>query len=414
MKLAITGSIAAIGLLFSSALFGQTVPSWQQIDASAPFIDSNGVPRTPGCSGGPVLTPTPIGIVPVPADTSFSFFFRPGNPDKLAIVWDGGGSCWDPNTCVGSALLGDATYSLTVDETVEALNAAPGLGDSFNPENSIRDYTQILIPYCTADLHTGSSDTQYFYEAPDGSVIPWTIQHRGYDNVIAALEWVQDYYDNDVGRAPSRVFLAGASAGGYGVLYGYPAVADRLPSRTRTQVLVDAANGVINQDFYDRALTPSGVWGIWENLAPELVGPFSGGPDSLVIEIFASFAASYPRTRFGQYTTAFDETQIFFYNVALNLNSPERWVDPGALFIAGLDWTLRARIYMILSALRNYNYRFYLAKGSDHTIIADNKYYTEDSARSVYFSDWVNDMINRRWFWRSNWRNVSCTPNCFP
>src|SRR5690554_5094446 len=73
---------------------------WVEIDASAPFTDRDGVLRTPACSGGPQLVQTPQGVVPVPADTAYSFFFRPGDPRKLAVFWDGGGACWDANTCI--------------------------------------------------------------------------------------------------------------------------------------------------------------------------------------------------------------------------------------------------------------------------------------------------------------------------
>ncbi len=67
---------------------------------------------------------------------------------------------------------------------------------------------------------------------------------------------------------------------------------------------------------------------------------------------------------------------------------------------------------MRLSALTTWNYRFYLAAGTDHTIIADESFYREDSAEDVPFVNWVNDMINRRWPWRSDWRDVSCAPGC--
>ena len=409
-------SIVTISVLLALTICrgAQAESGWIEVDASTPFYDADGVLRRPSCSGGPTLMPAGTGVQAIPADTAYSFFFRPGDPDKLAIFWDGGGACWDPNTCIGSALLGDPVYALTVDETVEELDAAPGLADFLNPANPIRSYTQVFIPYCSADLHAGARDAVYRLQAPDGSEIPWLIHHRGYDNVVAVLTWLAGYYEDGGYGAPSDVFLAGASAGGYGVLYGYPAVADLLPWYTRTRVLVDAANGVINQDFYDRALAPGGAWGVWANLAPELVGAFSSGPDDLAIEIFKALAQNHPRTRFGQYTTAFDTVQIGFYNIARHVDNPELWTDPFQLAIAGIDWTLRARNYMLLSALQAWNYRFYLAGGLDHTIVGDNKYYTERSARGVYFSDWVDDMINRRWPWGSAWRNLSCSPDCLP
>jgi hypothetical protein len=409
-----------LGLLLAGIIAISATPaaaadetSWVRIDVPGHFVDNNGVKRSPSCSGGPELIDTPFGEVPQPANTDYAFFVRPGKPSKLAIFFDGGGACWDANTCVGSAVLGASIYSQTVDETVEGLNASEGLGDFDNPENPIADYTQVFIPYCTGDLHTGAADTEYTLPPELGS-LNWTIHHRGADNVAAVLDWLTDYYTNEVGRAPGKVFLSGASAGGYGVLYHYPAVAALLPWYTKTRVLVDAANGVINQDFYNRALTPNGVWGVWENLAPELANAFSSGPDELAIEIFKSLGAYYPRTRFGQYTTAYDATQIGFFNIARNLESPELWLDPTELAAAAFEWTLRARTYMILTAFQTWNYRFYLAAGTDHTIVASNKYYLEDSAQGVALVDWLDDMVNRRWLWRSDWRNVRCTPNCLP
>ncbi len=408
--------IAAAAVVLATAPLSAAVAGggWVEIDASAPFTDRNGIERTPLCSGGPELLPTPAGPVPVAADTDFSFFFRAGDPRKLVIVWDGGGACWDANTCIGTALAGSPIYTQTVDETVADLDAAQGLGDRDNPDNPLGDYTQVLIPYCSGDTHLGGTSTTYVYTAPDGTTLPWTIHHRGYDNVVAVLDWLADYYRNDVGRPPSRVFLSGASAGGYGVLYAYPAVADWLPRRTRVRTLVDAANGVINQDFFDRALTPGGVWGVWQNLAPELAGAFASGPDEIWIETLKSLGAHYPRARFGQYTTAFDDTQIFFFNVARNVTAPELWNDPLQIVAAGLEWTVRARAYMLLTALQTWNYRFYLAQGTDHTIIADDKFYTENTAQGVQFVDWVDDMINRFFPFGGDWRNLGCSPDCLP
>jgi hypothetical protein len=387
---------------------------WTKIDAPAGPYYSDGVERTPGCSAGPRLVPTPIGPIPVPADPAYSFFIRHGDPDKLAIVFDGGGACWDPNTCVGTALAGASVYSLEADETVESLSNLAGLGDNGDPENPVAGYTQVFIPYCTADLHTGDNTETYSLNLPDGSVLPWQINHRGADNVDFVLDWVQDYYRDVVGRAPRDVFVTGLSAGGYAALYHTPDIAGRLPWSTKIRVLVDAANGVITEDFQQRALSPDGVWGVWENISPLLRGAFSSGPDELIIETFKSLGSAYPRARFGQYTTAFDLTQIGFYNLARNTDSPELWLDPAQIAIATFEWTLKARTFQILTAFQVWNYRFYLAQGDDHTVLASDKFYEEDSARGVRLADWLDDMINRFWSFGGDWRNVSCTPDCLP
>ncbi len=387
---------------------------WVRIDAPEQFVDRSGVLRRPSCSGGPKLVDSPVGPVPVPADTQYAFFILPGDAHGLAVLWDGGGACWDATTCVGSALLGTPIYNLEVDETVEELETIGGIGDNSNPDNPIAGYTQVFIPYCSGDLHTGANDQIYTFPLSGGGELPWLVHHRGADNVAFVLDWLANYYESEIGEAPRDVFLSGASAGGYGVLYGTPAFAEHLPRSTRVRVLVDAANGVINQDFYDRALTPGGVWRSWENLPPVLSGAFASGPDNIAVELFRSLGHAYPRARFGQYTTAYDATQIFFYNVAENLESIEKWFDPTELAAATFEWTIRARTYQIRTALQTWNYRFYLAQGEDHTVIASDKFYIENTAQGVHFVDWVDDMINRHWPWLGVWQNLSCVPDCLP
>ena len=378
---------------------------WQQVDASAPFVDSNGKPRFPSCSGAPE---PPFFVTPSPTD--FSFFYREGNPDKLVIAFDGGGACWDALTCLGSVVAGDAVYSPIVNEVPAELDAGGGLADRDNPDNPVADYFQVLIPYCTGDLHTGARDTQYTLPV----LGTWTIHHRGYDNVVAVLEWLIDYYSHQVGRAPREVFVTGASAGGYGAFFAYPAIDALLPRWTRKRAFSDSANGIINQDFYDRALAPDGVWGIWENMPPQLANAFASGPDALPTALNQGLAWNYPRTRFGQYTRAYDAVQIFYLNVAKNLDSPEAWADPLQLLGTAFEWSFKAQTSMAISAWTTFNYRYYVGEGFDHTAIADDSVYTESSAQDVALIDWLDDMINRVFAFGSDWRNVSCFPNCIP
>ncbi len=179
---------------------------------------------------------------------------------------------------------------------------------------------------------------------------------------------------------------------------------------TRT---VRTSSRILADDFYNRTLTPGGVWGVWENLAPELESAFSSGADRIKVELFKSLAWNYPGALFGQYTTAFDEVQIAFFNLARNTDRPDLWEDPNEPALSAFEWSIRARTDMNLVAFQTWNYRYYIAAGTDHTIIGSDKFYTENSAEGVFFRDWVDDMINRRWlWWGSDWRNVSCTPNC--
>ena len=380
---------------------------WERIAVPSELIDPRGKLLRPSCSGGPVLQRSESGTSLTPADTRFSFFMRAGDPDRLAIFWDGGGACWDSTTCIGSALTERAVYDLTVDETPERLAGLGGIADPDDPRNPLREHTQVFIPYCTGDLHFGSRDA--LYEAPGGG--QWPIHHRGRENVMAVLTVLRSHYEA-LGQAPREIVLAGVSAGGYGVLYNLPAVVETFPGTRRLRAVVDSANGVITDDLYAAALTPDGAWGVWEDIAPGLRSAFSAGPERLITKTFRDLGWQYPRARFGHYTRVFDGTQILFYNIARHPGEPQLWLDPAELATAGLEWSFKARAAMWRTARTTWNYRFYLAAGTEHTILGTGALYEEQSAGDIHLIDWLTDMIDRRSSVRTRWRTLSCAPEC--
>ena len=176
----------------------------------------------PSCSGGPqIVQGVPF---PVPADTQYYFFVQAGNPNKILIGLDGGGACWDAATCIGSPLTGNSTYTVALDETPARLANAEGFFDSSNPDNPFHNYTKVFIPYCSGDVHWGSKTTIYNLGG-----LEWPIHHRGLDNFLGVLDWLQKNgrksYRVDFGRARD-VTVTGASAGGYGANVAFAYVAE--------------------------------------------------------------------------------------------------------------------------------------------------------------------------------------------
>jgi hypothetical protein len=380
---------------------------WQRIPVPTEVTDPRGAKLHPSCSGGPVLQVSESGASITPADTAFSFFMRAGDPDRLAIFFDGGGACWDSTTCVVSALAGSAVYDLTVDETPERLAGLGGIADRDDSRNPLRGFTQVFIPYCTGDLHFGNTDTTY--ALPGGG--QWPIHHRGHENVMAVLTALRSYYGTGA-RSPKQIVLAGVSAGGYGVLYNLPAVADTFPGAKELRAVVDSSNGVMTDALYSAAIAPDGAWGVWEDLDPGLQSAFSSGADNLIVETFRDLGRQYPKARLGQYTRVLDSTQILFYNMARHPGEPQYWVDPTEIFVAGLEWSFKARTAMWRTALTTWGYRFYLAAGTGHTILGDAAFYDERSAGNVRFQQWLSDMIEKRSAVWTQWRNLSCAPAC--
>jgi len=147
------------------------------------------------------------------------------NDRKVLIEFQGGGACWNANTCdMGKEYLSVSdsydNFVGTSCSQVEYGAAAQG----GNPLSMLcakqiggtdfREYNYVMVPYCTQDVHIGDSfDVSY----EDGS----TIHHAGAHNMMSTLRWVFRHFPN-----PSHIFLTGCSAGGTAVPVAY-SVLDR-------------------------------------------------------------------------------------------------------------------------------------------------------------------------------------------
>lgn len=149
----------------------------------------------------------------------------------------GGGACWDGPTCFGPALLravhvDDAgPYDERSFRADLATFEATGLTDRADAENPFRDANMVFIPYCTGDVHAGDRVATYDVLLSP----PRTVYHQGARNMTAFLAALSAGLP-DV----DRVWLLGASAGGYGALFNAPRVQAAF-TRARVDVLADGA-----------------------------------------------------------------------------------------------------------------------------------------------------------------------------
>lgn len=405
----LTAALALVGcLLFSATIPAGQPPTWEQVFLKGPskvkLADKTVHTVDPSCSGGPVMT----AAGPVPGDTQFSFFLQRRNPNKLVVVFDGGGACWNEATCIGSVLAGSPTYSGVVDETPESLAAGRGLLDVTNPENPFKEYTKVFVPYCTADVHWGSRDTEYELPLPSpGGSLKWTIHHRGSDNLIAVLDWLQRHGRSrriDLGRVHDLT-VAGLSGGAYGTLNGFAFLAQATP-RARHNLIADAGIGVLAEPFYKRALynadnESSESWGVSKNL-PTWVPGFdtmlaqaSRNPLLLVPLAFQSLALWQPEAHFASLTAQLDATQIAFYLAMQDkLNPRPEEADQGAI-----EWYTGMNFITLTTAAQP-NYRYFIEAGTFHTFLAKDETTYGVGANGVSVAEWIRAMIkpgNRTW-----------------
>ncbi|MGD0210717.1 MAG: pectin acetylesterase-family hydrolase [Desulfomonilia bacterium] len=375
-------SVTIAGAATPKPLVPNLPSGWSQVypDSSFTYLG-----LSPACSNCPGTNPT------------YSFFVKKGTVNKVVIFFNGGGACWDPVNCLKYLTYNPMVFEFVSSGQLYVYNqpdptSSPqvnhGIFDFNNPNNPFKDWYVVYLPYCTGDLFWGAADHQYTTPPYLPPQITATIKHRGFVNFQAVLKWVKDNF-----RLPEEIFVSGSSAGGYGAIMEYPFIRDSFPL-TRVYVLGDAANGITGDDFNTKAST---VWNA--QFATWILG---NDITKLTIEdIYTNIAAEYPLMKFAQYTTAYDGTQSYFYNLQLidpsngvpYVEEPWLWSTFPTLFNVGA-WNYQMLLYAQGTAATAHNYRYYIGQGSVHTILTTDKFYSESSAGGVIFYQWVKSMVD--------------------
>jgi hypothetical protein len=358
--------IVVLSSLFivSIALAGSLPKKWTEINPIG--FEYNGL--TPSCSNAPG---TP--------DCEFTFFVKGGQKNNLVIFFQGGGGCWDYMNCVAAP-----TYTQYQSEELYMFSndmAGRGIFDQTRKDNPFKDWGFVYIPYCTGDLFWGANDANYY-----GS----EIRHRGFVNFQAVLDYLKKNTNY-----PGKIFVTGSSAGGYGATLAFPYVKKDF-QWSNVYLLGDASNGVLGGTFPTVGILN------WNVQMPDWIFPNGYDPSLTMPDLFMNLAAEYPWSRLAQYTTNYDEGQIFFLNVMININNPYVWEYPTEY--TQDTWHNTMLAYADTTAEEAPNYRYYIADGTVHTILMSPKFYTEESAGGKPFVDWISAMISTP----NKWENLKC------
>lgn len=298
--------------------------------------------------------------------TEFNFYVRPADPEKLLVYFQGGGACWFGETCDLGAT---PTYDPFVDET--DVPTESGIFEFMNTENPFADYTMVMVPYCTGDVHIGNQVTTYEVAATDEvDAHEVTINHMGYTNSMSAINWAFENVE-----APQDIFVTGSSAGSIPSPFYTMFVAEQYPDAHITQ-LGDASGGYRNPDAIPLIM---GAWGTlsilpdWEEFADVT-------EENLSFEtLYIAAAQRYPDVTFSQFNAAHDETQYFFLSLTGIVDTP-------------LPDLLEASFAEIEAGASD-NFVTYTSGGEMHTILGRPEFYTYDSD-GVRFVDWITALAN--------------------
>lgn len=283
----------------------------------------------------------------------YSFLYHAGDPAKVLVSFGQGGACWDAGSCAGSLL-----YKDTVQSNFDDVAGKSGVYDLNNPKNPYYGWTQVMIPYCTADVHLGNGDATYTRGGRS-----FVIHHRGAINAKAVIAWVQAQH-----AQVQDLVVSGCSAGSYGSIVWTPRFAE-IYKTARISQYGDSGAGVADHLFFPQwniqASLPNWIPGLdpatvdWEKLS--------------IVDVYKNTANYYPLLQFSQFNHSRDTVQKFFYSM-----------------LGGRMGTWSPQMFKIMddTSAGAANFKYFVSEGSEHCSMIRSRMYTEKED-GVVLADWL-------------------------
>lgn len=276
-----------------------------------------------GCGGGigsaPAESPTelpdrasleegwntlrPGGETACAAGGDYRFFVRSTDSERLVLYLHGGGACWNAETCVP----GDDSPYVPDMRPNQHPDRRDGIFDLEHPENPVADYSMVVVPYCTGDVHLGDRDATYMLETEDGGSRTFTVPHRGQVNAGAALDWLYANFEE-----PRQILVTGSSAGGVAT----PFYAERMARRYRDARVIglgDAAGGYRSDSM---KTVQQEHWGLPEALRGHPGWETFGASRLGIEDLYVTAAGGAPNLELYQVDQAYDAVQLEFLELA--------------------------------------------------------------------------------------------------
>lgn len=291
-------------------------------------------------------------------DTPYAYWVRPGARNDLMVYFQGGGGCWNADTCRDTGQEFNGFYDSQVTNR-DSPDVRAGMLDLSNPENPFKDYTWVYVPVCTGDIHWG--DNVYTYKDDV------TIHFKGFVNASAALQWA---YDNV--SKPDSIFVTGCSAGSTGSIMHAPYIIEHYAD-TAVYQMGDSLS-LLFTDPVDLQTD----WHAHDNF-PQWIPELSDmKPEEWTMaKHYIAVANHYPTYTFSQFNTVRDSVQVFY-------TYPDGSGD-------GNDWTQLLETHLDTIQTNAPNYRSFTAGGDLHCVTPRREFYTY-AVDGLRFRDWVADM----------------------
>ncbi|MEM7109390.1 MAG: pectin acetylesterase-family hydrolase [Bacteroidota bacterium] len=300
--------------------------------------------------------------------------------DKLLIYLPGGRACFDAFSCGGNEPnYSEEKFFAKADGTRALFNRSVRAD---NANNLFKDWHQVFVAYSSGDVYSGDNEG---VDVGNGGDPDQTF--KGFTNFSIMLNEVVTFLvENQI--TISEVFLAGSSAGGYGVLANFQQleriISDNFPNVQFT-MLNDAGYLLLDENVVPFCLNSE-----WDNLfniqVPGDLNDFVNTPEEFrFLSIYEYLSNKYPNANFGFYGSYSDLISRTLLSLGQDNCAYEVGLINADIFKAGL-LNQYNRILQDLS-----NWRVYYAETESHTALPFDEYQTLE-VKGKKFADWVNDL----------------------
>jgi hypothetical protein len=296
------------------------------------------------------------------SSTGLAVNLNPASSNVMVFL-DQGGACFNQLTCELNA----SSYRAATFGAGQNL----GIFNRVDPDNPVRDWSFVFIPYCSGDVHSGSQ--------PNG-VIPGVgaQQFLGYRNLDLFFSRIVPTFPD-----AKQVLVAGSSAGGFGVLLN----ADRMArwfapipvtilSDSGPPMPASVVEPCLQQTWRD-------LWGFDQGVLPDCGGDCPYTNDYMLDQVL-HFGWRYPSYRGGIISSTRDLTIDLFFSFGWN-NCTAGTIPPAA-FEAGLG-DVRSQLQQMGSPFGTY----YLPD-THHIWLMDDASYAA-SVNGVSLKGWLADLL---------------------
>ncbi|HXJ19224.1 MAG TPA: pectin acetylesterase-family hydrolase [Polyangia bacterium] len=294
--------------------------------------------------------------------TGLAVNFSSASPNVMVFL-DQGGSCFNLATCI----LNDSAFGED-----DFIPQTEGVFNRSDPDNPVRDWSYVFIPYCSGDVHAGKQ--------PDGAVDGvGPQQFMGYTNLDAFLSRVVPTF-----AGARQVLFAGSSAGGFGVLLNADHVAQwfaPIPVTLLSDSGPPMPNSVVQpcleQTWHD-------TWGFSQGVMLDCGADCPSTSDYMIDNVL-HFGWRYPSYRGGLISSTRDSTIDWFFSFGSDGCQGGATIPP-ADFQAGL-LAVRGQFRVQGTAFGTY----YISDTNHIWLMSDEHF--NASVNGVTLKQWVADLL---------------------